>query len=192
MPAEIGGRKQTQAKEAGKSDETSNDSEEIGGRASNVSRDFELSDSECSDSIYCNEEIQRHTKDLVEAKRRAAAAAAALSWQPNVAAAGKISASPLGKRIQGVPFSRMNDGTNRGFDGEWETQVGKLSEADNSYEARFGEGGYGAKASAVLRKVRGKDFRHEKTKRKRGTYRGGIIDTTGGKSFKFAHSDDEG
>ena len=43
----------------------------------------------------------------------------------------------------------------------------------------------------MLRTVRGKDFRHEKTKRKRGTYRGGIIDMGGGKSFKFAHSDDE-
>lgn len=30
-----------------------------------------------------------------------------------------------------------------------------------------------AKANSVLAKVRGKDFRHEKTKRKRGTYRGG-------------------
>lgn len=85
----------------------------------------------------------------------------------------------------------MNDGTGRGHDGAWETQVGKLSEVDNSYEARFGDGGYGAKASAKLVTVRGKDFRHEKTKRKRGTYRGGTIDTGSGTSFKFAHSDDE-
>jgi SRP40, C-terminal domain len=27
-----------------------------------------------------------------------------------------------------------------------------------------------------LNQVRGKDFRHEKTKKKRGTYRGGAID----------------
>jgi hypothetical protein len=77
-------------------------------------------------------------------------------------------------------------------DGDWAKEVGKLSEVDNSYEARFGEGGYGAKASAVLRTVRGKDFRHEKTKRKRGTYRGGVIDTGSGTSFKFSHSDDDG
>ena len=64
-------------------------------------------------------------------------------------------------------------------------KVGTYSEKDNSYEARFGEDGYGAKANAKLRLVRGKDFRHEKTKRKRGTYRGGTIDTSGGKSFKF-------
>jgi hypothetical protein len=40
-------------------------------------------------------------------------------------------------------------------------------------EKQFGGGGYGAKASAVLLQVRGKDFRHEKTKRKRGSYTGG-------------------
>ena len=70
-------------------------------------------------------------------------------------------------------------------------KVGILSEVDNSYEARFGEGGYGAKANSVLAKVRGKDFRHEKTKRKRGTYRGGTIDTSSGTSFRFPDSDDE-
>lgn len=37
--------------------------------------------------------------------------------------------------------------------------------------------------------VRGKDFRHEKTKKKRGTYRGGAIDNAIN-SFKF-ESDDE-
>jgi len=33
-------------------------------------------------------------------------------------------------------------------------KVGVLSEVDNSYEARFGDGGYGAKANSVLAKVR--------------------------------------
>jgi hypothetical protein len=32
--------------------------------------------------------------------------------------------------------------------------------------------------------VRGKDFRHEKTKKKRGTYRGGTI-TLASNSFKY-------
>uniref|UniRef100_A0A7N1A936 Srp40 C-terminal domain-containing protein n=1 Tax=Kalanchoe fedtschenkoi TaxID=63787 RepID=A0A7N1A936_KALFE len=45
---------------------------------------------------------------------------------------------------------------------------------DNSYWAKDGaESGYGAKAQEVLGQVRGKDFRHEKTKKKRGSYRGG-------------------
>jgi len=37
--------------------------------------------------------------------------------------------------------------------------------------------------------VRGKDFRHEKTKKKRGTYRGGAIDNAVN-SFKFDSDDD--
>jgi len=111
---------------------------------------------------------------------------AAAEWQPKASdkstpVADKGSSA---KKGAGTPFSRMSDG-------DWASQVGKLSEVDNSYEARFGEGGYGHKASAVLAQVRGKDFRHEKTKRKRGTYRGGVIDTGSGTSFKFQNSDDE-
>ncbi len=49
--------------------------------------------------------------------------------------------------------------------------------ADNTYIGTFGEAGWGAKANDILSKVRGKDFRHEKTKKKRGSYRGGAIDT---------------
>ena len=49
---------------------------------------------------------------------------------------------------------------------------------------QFGEDGYGAKASAILVQVRGKDFRHEKTKKKRGSYRGGQI-TMASNSFKY-------
>jgi len=87
-------------------------------------------------------------------------------------------------KASGAAFSRLDDG-------DWHSKVGLLSEVDSSYEARFGEGGYGHKASAVLRSVRGRGFRHEKTKHKRGTYRGGVIDTGSGTSFKFTHSDDE-
>ena len=47
---------------------------------------------------------------------------------------------------------------------------------DNSYEGTFGNSGWGAKASEKLLTTRGKSFRHEKTKKKRGGYRGGMID----------------
>jgi hypothetical protein len=57
--------------------------------------------------------------------------------------------------------------------------------ADNSYEGTFGEDGWGAKASRDLVVTRGKSFRHEKTKKKRGSYKGGTIDTSTGRSFKF-------
>ena len=54
----------------------------------------------------------------------------------------------------------------------------------NSDVNQFGEDGYGHKANKVLSTVRGKDFRHEKTKRKRGTYTGGNI-TMASNSFKY-------
>ncbi|KAG2299529.1 hypothetical protein Bca52824_036001 [Brassica carinata] len=62
---------------------------------------------------------------------------------------------------------------------------------DNSYWAKDGaDSGYGAKAQEVLGQVRGKGFRHEKTKKKRGSYRGGEIDLQS-HSVKFEYSDDE-
>jgi len=56
---------------------------------------------------------------------------------------------------------------------------------DNTYRGTFGNDGWGAKASEILLKVRGKGFRHEKTKKKRGGYRGGLIDDTAVRSIKF-------
>lgn len=62
---------------------------------------------------------------------------------------------------------------------------------DNSYWALDETGsGYGAKAQEVLGQVRGRDFRHEKTKKKRGSYRGGQIDLNS-HSVKFNYSDEE-
>ncbi|XP_028751430.1 suppressor protein SRP40 isoform X2 [Neltuma alba] len=62
---------------------------------------------------------------------------------------------------------------------------------DNSYWAKDGaETGYGAKAEEILSQVRGRGFRHEKTKKKRGTYRGGQIDLQS-HSIKFNYSDDD-
>ncbi|XP_057545446.1 uncharacterized protein LOC130824451 [Amaranthus tricolor] len=62
---------------------------------------------------------------------------------------------------------------------------------DNSYWAKDGaESGYGAKAQEVLGQVRGKGFRHEKTKKKRGSYRGGQIDLES-HSIKFNYDEDE-
>jgi hypothetical protein len=68
--------------------------------------------------------------------------------------------------------------------------MGKKGSWDNSYEGTFGQQGWGFKAQQILGKVRGKDFRHEKTKKKRGSYRGGLIDSNAVCSYKF-ESDDE-
>ncbi|TKY54512.1 Nucleolar and coiled-body phosphoprotein 1 [Spatholobus suberectus] len=75
-------------------------------------------------------------------------------------------------------------------------QVDKIQFADerlqdNSYWAKDGaENGYGAKAAEILDQVRGRGFRHEKTKKKRGAYRGGQIDLQS-HSVKFNYSDDD-
>ena len=45
-------------------------------------------------------------------------------------------------------------------------------------------------AVRAVPQVRGKDFRHEKTKKKRGSYRGGLIESDMVASHKF-ESDDE-
>ncbi|XP_052007111.1 nucleolar and coiled-body phosphoprotein 1-like [Xyrauchen texanus] len=51
--------------------------------------------------------------------------------------------------------------------------------ADNSFDAKLGASGdWGQKANNVLRFTKGKSFRHEKTKKKRGSYRGGAISTS--------------
>lgn len=62
---------------------------------------------------------------------------------------------------------------------------------DNSYWAKDGsESGYGAKAQEILGQVKGRGFRHEKTKKKRGSYRGGQIDLQS-HSIKFNYADDD-
>lgn len=43
---------------------------------------------------------------------------------------------------------------------------------------RGARGSWGEKANRDLKIVKGKAFRHEKTKKKRGSYKGGVIDTS--------------
>lgn len=81
-----------------------------------------------------------------------------------------------GPRVSGEAFKRVDAEV-------WSKEIIEGLE-DNSYEKAFGVDGYGAKASAVLMTVRGKAFQHEKTKKKRGSYRGGEI-TLASNSFKY-------
>jgi len=59
--------------------------------------------------------------------------------------------------------------------------------ADNSYQSKGGDD-WGGRANEVLSQVHGKGFRHEKTKKKRGSYRGGEIDMSVN-SIKFKYDD---
>mmetsp|Transcript_50037 Transcript_50037/g.128792 ORF Transcript_50037/g.128792 Transcript_50037/m.128792 type:complete len:101 (-) Transcript_50037:119-421(-) len=79
----------------------------------------------------------------------------------------------------GTPFKRVDD---------TKTEVHEELQ-DVSYWSKRGDD-FGRKAHEDLIKTRGKSFRHEKTKKKRGSYRGGAIDL-GVNSFKFSHSDEE-
>jgi hypothetical protein len=100
-----------------------------------------------------------------------------------------------GKKEKGgnVPFQRI-----KSDEVQYLKVKGGKAEAerllDNTFESKFADGNiredYGAKASAILVAVRGKDFRHEKTKKKRGTYKGGPIDLASN-SIKFVNSSDE-
>jgi nucleolin len=108
---------------------------------------------------------------------------------PPAAAPAKPAAAPRsaggtgGKsaRPQGSPFQRVDAS-------EWLGKLGGIGQ-DNSYAATFGDGGYGAKAQQKLGVTRGKGFRAEKTKAKRGSYRGGAIDGAVN-SIKFEEDSD--
>ncbi|WFD35044.1 jun-like transcription factor [Malassezia cuniculi] len=60
---------------------------------------------------------------------------------------------------------------------------------DMSYAAKSGAGDWGAKANEDLIKTRGKSFTKEKNKKKRGSYKGGLIDQ-GSHSIKFTYDDE--
>ena len=61
---------------------------------------------------------------------------------------------------------------------------------DNSFENKKGsQGDWGEKANNDLKFTKGKSFRHEKTKKKRGSYKGGAISTSVN-SIKFEDNDD--
>jgi hypothetical protein len=90
---------------------------------------------------------------------------------------------------KGKPFQRVDDE----YWGEVAEKEGGAM-ADNTYEAVFGNDGFGARSSEKLMQVRGKDFRHEKTKRKRSfngfARTGGFINTEKSFSTKFKYDDE--
>ena len=116
-----------------------------------------------------------------DAAERRAAADAVAAWVARQDAAPAPPPTPAGRRGPRAPgrqFERIDSAA-------WLATLGDERLKDNSYEGTHGDGGWGARASAKLSRVRGKDFRHEKTKRKRGGYRGGAVDL-GSNSIKFA------
>jgi hypothetical protein len=92
------------------------------------------------------------------------------------------------KKAKSVPAKKgPNQPFQRVKNDEW---LGKQGSWDMTYEAAFGEKGVGWKAQAVLGKVKGAKFTHEKNKRKRSTYRGGLIDDMAVNSIKYPSDSD--
>jgi len=79
------------------------------------------------------------------------------------------------KRGQSESFRRVK---------EEDIVINKQELRNNTFEAKEGADGYGYMANQVLKFTKGKSFRHEKTKKKRGTYKGGEINM-GVTSIKF-------
>merc|ERR1739842_198700 len=116
------------------------------------------------------------------------AAKAAEAWMPKKQKInetddnGKSSSGSTG----GSPFKRVDVE-------KWATHAEQDGVADNSYENAFGSEGFGARSSEKLIMVRGKDFRHEKTKRKRsfnGFARTGGAISMNSNSIKYQFNSD--
>jgi len=69
------------------------------------------------------------------------------------------------------------------------TQPSEEIDSDPHCFQNKGGDAWGGKAAQVLGAVKGKNFRHEKTKKKRGSYRGGEIDSNSVNSFKYTYND---
>ena len=123
---------------------------------------------------------QEEARTSAEKKKRDDAAAAMDAWLAKQATAAPPASAKKAKspRSPGTPFERIDSA-------KWMAAIKDDRMKDNSYAAQFGDGGWGATASAKLLTVQGKRFQHEKTKKKRGGYRGGTVDM-GSNSIKFA------
>ena len=186
-----------------KSDSDSSSDEDSSSDSSSSSEsssgdDSSDSNSSSSDDDDDDDKIKKREADRAAKMRKSAEAAAA--WTPSTAN-HKETPKSKGEKSPGVPFTRVDADV-------WNKEIIQGLE-DNSCmicymflvekkmqifsdkiccfctdEHAFGQDGYGAKASGVLMQVQGKRFQHEKTKKKRGSYRGGSI-TLNSNSFKY-------
>jgi cytoskeletal protein RodZ len=167
------------------SDSSDSDSDSDSDSSDSDSSDSDSSDSDSSDSDSSDEDEDEDDKQAVIAKKEAEriekikkSAEASAAWMASApSSAQKSTPKTKGERSPGVAFTRVDADV-------WNKEIIEGLE-DNSYIHAFGQDGYGAKASATLMQVQGKRFQHEKTKKKRGSYRGGEI-TLASNSFKYS------
>ncbi len=149
-----------------------------GSSSSDDSTDSTSSSSSESGSSEDEHKSRGEVRQALEEKKRLdrqAAHAAALAWQPKASPLATASLKQKnGQRRASTGGSGGGQAFRRVEDNKW---AGSLHDRvkSNHYEATFGAEGYGYKAHQKLSAKRGKEFRHEKTKRKRGSYRGGKI-----------------
>jgi len=83
-------------------------------------------------------------------------------------------------RVQNEPFKRVR--------AEDVTFIDNSLKDNTFMSGAGGESGYGYRAHLDMIVTKGKGFRAEKTKKKRGSYKGGLIDFES-RSFKFADNE---
>jgi SRP40, C-terminal domain len=86
------------------------------------------------------------------------------------------------------PKKSVAEKTKKKHEGAKPTPLAALSASvteDSYISNKYQNYDYAERAYKDLSVTRGKGFTKEKNKKKRGSYRGGAIDTSGGKSFKF-------
>jgi hypothetical protein len=90
--------------------------------------------------------------------------------------------------LKSPPKKPVAENTKRKHEGAKPTPLATLSAttaADSYISNKYQNYDYAERAYKDLSVTRGKGFTKEKNKKKRGSYRGGAIDTSGGKGFKF-------
>ena len=178
------------------SDSSDSDSSDSDSDSSDSDSDSDSDSSDSDSSIEGPAERAKklHEKQLEAKKKSDAAKAAAAAWTPSpprspvpveiVTTRGSDGAAAIGQN--GKPFSRVDSE-------HWNDQITEEKNRDNSYAGTFGDQGFGNAASVKLITTRGKDFRHEKTKRKRSyngfAKNGGAIDEVV-RSTKYKYDSD--
>ncbi|WFD32390.1 jun-like transcription factor [Malassezia sp. CBS 17886] len=98
---------------------------------------------------------------------------------------------PHGKKTPPQRFQRVKSDSAQFLDERLRNMSyeAKACVAARIHSQQSGTGDWGAKASADLMVTQGKSFTKEKNKKKRGSYRGGVIDQ-GSHSVKFTYDDE--
>ncbi|WFD22433.1 jun-like transcription factor [Malassezia equina] len=100
-----------------------------------------------------------------------------------------VASRPKKKPAQGERFQRVKSDHVQFLDDRLRDMSYEAKASNEGTHTQSGAGDWGARANADLIVTRGKAFTKEKNKKKRGSYRGGVIDQ-GSHSIKFTYDDE--